>query len=188
MSEAPFKKFRRAATVGLAAMFVLQNVAHTTPQIMESRVYRDFVNLTPFKNVIVSETKIENGDLYLAGSMVKVRCVFDEEGKGLTAYAIYEDQDNTRVLIETSLEDAQGVKGNRPPNPESQTWGAWRLVLPQFRPTPDGYQIIAGHWCPQYSADGKVILDPATMEPVLKFEYNVFAEGPWITSDQLLEM
>lgn len=181
----PFVKFRRVATLGLAVLFFLQNASLMIPQITESRIWRDITNQTPFYDVKVYSSSIQPFGLLLNGEMKKRHCIFDETGRGLIGYATFFGHPKSRVFVNTDIEDTMaGAKGNRPPSKDAVSWGPWFLMYKSDRPLPDGWEIFAGHWCPVLDPEtGKPLIDRRTNTVVNKFETNLFAHGPWATTE-----
>ena len=134
--------------------------------IKEGRFYRDIMGITPFKHVNVFGTVLEPNRIIITGSMVKVRCVFNQD-MGLTAYVQTENGLWHRFPVDTSVEDLRGVTGDRPPNPSAQSWGPWAIYYSGGLGHAVQWEIYAPHKdCPD---------EPET-------QTNLFAAGPWMTT------
>jgi hypothetical protein len=161
--------------VGLGFLYAAEHTAEQFSDFKETRFYRDYHGLTPFHSVKVYDVQILEDRLITFGEMEKRRCDFVE----LTGWALFSDAPSVRVPVDTSIEDAMGVTGNRIPFGSAETWGPWSLQYPLTHPTPAGWRVDAGHLCPIFDEKGQPAINQATGEPRLKFETNTFATGLW---------
>lgn len=132
------------------------------PLAYEVRAVREILRLMPFRAVVVEQVWVVPPDrhLYLAGSMVKVRCQINDK-HGLTAYVVAATGKSYRSVIRTDLEDAVGgPPGTRAPGP--QQWGPW-VILPPADVEPVRWGIWAHHYCPETRQE----------------QVNLFASGTW---------
>lgn len=174
----PLSNFFGVLVKGCGVLFIAQFLAVQFDTVTQSRVYRDFYGITPFYDVAVYGSIMSPNGISVFGEMKKRRCEFAD----LLAFAEREDYPRVRVHISTSAEDARGVTGNRTPSTNAETWGPWFISWAAEEPTPDGWAIYAGHWCPLVDADGVEILNSATGQPRTKYETNRFADGPWVAT------
>ena len=186
MSEISYKpgyRFRRTFTLGLALLFVIQNLIIHSPKITESRKYRDIFMLTPFTDVVVHTVDILPSGAEILGELRKRRCTFDTQGEGLIAYVLFHDAPKRRTIVNTDVEENfSGVNVDRPPSSDVELWGPWVIKYASDQPTPDNWEVYAGHWCPIINnATGKPFIHTVTGKPILKFERNLFAQGSWKT-------
>ena len=178
--DSPFKRFRRALTLGLATLFVIQNFAVTNSHIKQSRMYRDIMGQTPFYDVEVYSSVVSSTGIIVQGEMKKRRCEFGS----LVAYTLYAVSANKRTYVDTSVEDNRSnTKGNRPPSKDAQSWGPWRIVSLGV-PSPDGWEIYVTHTCPVLGTDGVPLVDKQTQTVLTKLETNLFASGKWETTKE----
>jgi hypothetical protein len=129
----------------------------------QSRLYRDWNNLTPFEDVNVTSQDLIGQTLLLSGDLHKVQCVW----QSLSALVELETGVVLWRPVDTSLElSKSGVEGNRPPDPRSQLWGPWTITYDGELGTATDWSIHASHiQCPT--------------EPYEQF--NEFANGDWST-------
>jgi len=177
----PGYRFRRTLTLGLALLFIIQNVIIQSPKLTESRMYRDIFMLTPFTNVVVHRIDILPSGAVILGELRKRRCTFDTQGQGLIAYVLFDDAPKRRTTVNVNTEESfSGVGVNRPPSESVEYWGPWLITYQDDQPTPDNWEIYAGHWCPiTNKTTGKPYIDIMTGVPILQFERNLFAQGLW---------
>jgi hypothetical protein len=129
----------------------------------ESRFYRDYQGVTPFKDVKVFSQVVEIDRIILEGSMIKVRCTFS----GLVGFVEFEGGLVIRVPVDTSVEDARGVVGNRPVIDQDQAWGKWAIRYDGSLGKPVKWSIYAQHiGCPDNPIN----------------QNNLFAQGKWNTA------
>lgn len=152
----------------LAALMFYVIVAPQWQQFKETRTYRDLAGITPFKDVEVFGTTLDGTGLLANGSMVKVRCDFDKD-QGLTAYVTLENGLSYRFPVDTSVEDARGVVGNRPVSGKAEAWGVWKIWYNGGLGRAVSWEIHAPH-----------IRCPGIPET----QTNLFASGEWATSQQ----
>lgn len=138
-------------------------VQPTLERLSNARAYRDFMKLTPYHHVTVEQNeRVDASSVLVSGTMIKRRCVFDERGHGLFAYASYDNQVWDWSLIDTSPEaEVRDDTGNRAPSDLVQTWGPWMITAPSEKPLAC-WVIYARHYCPEN--EGRV-------------QTNKFAEG-----------
>jgi len=129
----------------------------------ESRIYRDYMGLTPFTHVKVFGSVLDSDQITITGSMRKVRCDF----VSLTGYVTVDSGYSVRVPVETDVEDQRGVSGNRPVSNLDQTWGPWSLQYDGGLGLPNSWEIYAHH-----------VNCPGTPE----VQTNLFAQGGWATT------
>lgn len=178
MKDGPLSNFFGVVVKGCGVLFIAQFAAVQFDAVTQSRFYRDLYGITPFYDVAVYGSIMVPSGISVFGEMKKRRCEFAD----LLAFAERNDRPRVRAHISTSAEDARGVSGNRAPSADAQSWGPWFISWPPDEPTPDGWSIYAGHWCPIVGDDGIEVISDATGKPHKKYEINRFANGPWITT------
>lgn len=164
MNNAKASLTRNLPLIFVAAVLVFMSLwGDIQARLAENRSYRDIANLTPFSKVSVSQSLVTESGLILQGAMRKDRCEFSPGS--LVAYVYFEGKPRRRTGVDTSVEDALGVTGNRPPSDDLQAWGPWRIVWSGARP--DRYEVFVSHVnCPS---------------PPYR-QTNLFASGDWVDS------
>lgn len=125
--------------------------------LIESRVYRDLVHLTAFHHATLDDVQADGPDSILVqGTLIKRRCIF------MDAVA-YTTRGNASELARLDFNpyNQEPPVVNRPPMPEPQGWGPWRITT--LLPNPDTFEVYTRHDCPN---EGR----PQT---------NLFVEGKW---------
>lgn len=138
---------------------LLYSVISHYANFSERRWYRDFTMSTPFHSVLLHSVEVDDAGVLIAGEMVKRRCRFE----GLRGYITFADGTNLPVDVDTKIEQERWRGGNRPPTPQVQLWGKWRLAW-DHTPLPVAFEVWAVHKCP-----GENLL-----------QSNLFLRGPWI--------
>lgn len=149
------------ALVGVVALF---SGVPLWNDLKNSRFLRDLLNLTPFSDVAVDTVLLPDG-MVLSGLFRKDRCVFDS-ATGLVAYVTFENGHRIRFPVDTSVEDARGVVGNRPVSGRHERFGPWKIHY-------NGGLGLATHW---------EVYAPHIGPPNDCYQTNLFAEGEWTTT------
>lgn len=124
---------------------------------MESRTYRDLMQLTPFYDVRITRIDVRpDGSLIVAGLFTKSR---DCDLLSTSAYVEAEDK---VYPVEIKRPDGAGAASrNRPPLEFPQVWGPWLLEPPV--PNPERWYAFSRHACPNEAVP----------------QQNYFAGGEW---------
>lgn len=151
--------------VGIVAAILIMGMSMVFPRFGEQRWYRDLTRLTPFHDVQLLYSRVDNDKIQIlfGGTLVKRRCEFNN----LFGYIYGSNGIKYRVPVDMSSEPG----GNRPPSYSgtSESWGPWVLRVadnPNIPSTviPQSFEIIAEHVnCPT--------------EP--KTQRNLFVKGNW---------
>lgn len=157
---------RNAKRDGMILLLSVVAIA-STPQwqaIKDSRTYHDLMNITAFSKV-TTETIAEPDGIVAFGYMQKDRCKFS----GLVGYITLDNGRRIRFPVDTSVEDAFGVSGNRPVSGLLEAWGPWKIWYSMALGSATSWEIYAQH----------VPLNPDDKNC---YQNNLFASGEWTTT------
>lgn len=156
-----------AILFGIFWFIALPVVSNKASLFEDSRLYRDVVGLTPFKDVEITSTRVFNEGtnwIEIEGSFVKVRCTKTDLD---SAWTRGPDQVLHPATVNFSLE-ANETPSNRPPSGDRLYFGPWEIY--SLISEPESAVLFVTHVCPEGPTTNMVFEVPWVTDPTPHIE------------------